>query len=74
MASSGTFAESMSFKEIIVLATSWSGVSDAMMLADPVNLGGRIFIDVTNPLGSSNGVPAQLALCHTDSAGETIQR
>lgn len=73
-ASSGTFAEASSFGEIIVLATSWSGASNAIRLADPMNLEGKILIDVTNPLDFSNGVPPQLALGHSDSAGETIQR
>ena len=74
MASSGTFAESSSFGEIIVLATSWSGASNAIRLADPMNLEGKILIDVTNPLNYTKGVPPQLALGHSDSVGETIQR
>ncbi|MEJ7641118.1 MAG: NAD(P)-binding domain-containing protein [Candidatus Nitrosocosmicus sp.] len=74
IASSGTFAESSSFGDIIVLATSWSGASNAIRLADPMNLEGKILIDVTNPLDFSKGVPPQLALGHSDSAGETIQR
>jgi hypothetical protein len=73
-ASSGTFAEASSFGEIVVLATSWSGASNAIRLADPVNLEGKITIDVTNPLDFSLGVPPQLALGHSDSGGETIQR
>lgn len=73
-ASSGTFAEASSFGEIVVLATSWSGASNAIRLANPVNLEGKITIDVTNPLDFSRGVPPQLALGHSDSAGETIQR
>jgi predicted dinucleotide-binding enzyme len=73
-ASSGTFAEASSFGEIIVLATSWFGASNAIRLADPKNLEGKILIDVTNPLDFSNGVPPRLALGHSDSAGETVQR
>jgi predicted dinucleotide-binding enzyme len=73
-ANSGTFAESSSFGEIIVLATSWSGATNALNLADPMNFKGKILIDVTNPLDFSKGVPPQLALGHSDSAGETIQR
>ncbi|HYO05720.1 MAG TPA: NAD(P)-binding domain-containing protein [Phototrophicaceae bacterium] len=73
-ASSGTFAEASSFGEIVVLATSWSGASNAIRLANSVNLEGKITIDVTNPLDFSLGVPPQLALGHSDSAGETIQR
>ena len=40
-ASSGTFAEASSFGEIIVLATSWPGISNAIRLADPMNLEGK---------------------------------
>ncbi len=71
-ASPGTFAEASSFGEIIVLATSWSGASNAIRLADPTSLEGKILIDVTNPLYFSNDVPPQLALGHSDSAGETM--
>ena len=57
-----------------MLATSWFGASNAIRLADPMNLEGKILIDVTNPLDFSNGVPPRPALGHSDSAGETIQR
>lgn len=57
-----------------MLATSWSGASNAIRLADPMNLDGKILIDVTNPLDFSKGVPPQLAQGHSDSAVETIQR
>ncbi len=73
-ASSGTFAEASSFGEIIVLATSWSDASNAIRLADPMNLEGKVLIDVANPLDFSYGVPPRPALGHSDSAGETIHR
>lgn len=73
-ASSGTFAEAASFGELDILATSWSGAIDAINMADPRNFAGKILIDVTNPLDFSKGMPPRLALGHTDSAGETVQR
>jgi len=73
-ASSGTFADTAIFGEIIVLATLWTGTSEAIRLADPQNLANKVVIDVTNPLDFSKGMPPSLALGHTDSAGETIQR
>jgi predicted dinucleotide-binding enzyme len=73
-ATSGTFAEATNFGEIIVLATSWLGASNAIKMSDPTGFKGKILIDVTNPLDFSKGVPPKLALGHTDSAGETIQR
>jgi predicted dinucleotide-binding enzyme len=43
-------------------------------MADSNNFVGKILIDVTNPLDFSTGMPPRLALGHTDSAGENIQR
>ena len=40
----------------------------------PKNFAGKIVIDVTNPLDFSKGVPPRLAVGHTDSAGEIVQR
>jgi predicted dinucleotide-binding enzyme len=73
-ASSGTFADTAGFGEIIVLATLWTGTSEAIHLANPTNLVNKIIIDVTNPLDFSKGMPPTLAVGHTDSAGETVQR
>jgi 8-hydroxy-5-deazaflavin:NADPH oxidoreductase len=73
--SAGTFVEAASFGEIIVIATSWDGTANAIEMADPKkNLAGKIVIDVTNPLDFSQGMPPKLALGHSDSAGETVQR
>ncbi len=72
--SSGTFAEAASFRELDLIATSWAGTVDAIVMADPNNLAGKVVIDVTNPLDFSKGMPPRLAIGHTDSAGETVQR
>jgi 8-hydroxy-5-deazaflavin:NADPH oxidoreductase len=71
--SSGTFAEAASFGELDLIATLWAGTADAIKMADPKNFAGKIVI-VTNPLDFSKGIPSRLAIGHTDSAGETIQR
>lgn len=73
-ASSGTFADTATFGELVVLATLWEGTADAIQLANSTNLAKKIVIDVTNPLDFSKGMPPTLALGHTDSAGETVQR
>jgi predicted dinucleotide-binding enzyme len=73
-ASSGTFADTASFGELDVLATLWAGTADAIRMADPSNFAGKVVIDVTNPLDFSKGMPPRLAIGHTDSAGETVQR
>lgn len=71
---SGTFAEAASFGELVVIATLWSGTVNAIKMADPKNFANKIVIDVTNPLDFSNGMPPRLAVGHTDSAGEIVQR
>jgi len=69
-----TFAEAASFAEVAVLATSWSGTESAIKLAGPGHLYGKVVIDATNPLIIVPGGPPALALGHTDSGGEQVQR
>ena len=73
-ASAGTFAEAAAFGELAVLCTIWTGAENAIQLAGPNNLNGKVVIDTTNPLDFSGGIPPKLAVGHTDSAGERIQR
>src|SRR5271169_2799378 len=73
-ASSGTFAETAAFAEIAVVATSWGGTENALRLAGPENLRGKVVVDVTNPVVLAPGRSPELALGHTDSAGEQVQR
>jgi len=56
------------------LATLWSGTENAIKLAGPANLAGKVVIDTTNPLlFRPNAMPA-LAVGANDSAGEQVQR
>ena len=73
-ASSGTFEAAARFGELIVLATLWSGTENALNLAKPDNFKGKVVIDATNPLVFEEGGPPRLALGHTDSGGEQVQR
>jgi len=73
-ASAGTFAEAAQFADVAVLATLWSGTENAIRLAGPDNLAGKVVIDATNPLVFKSGAPPALALGHTDSGGEQVQR
>lgn len=73
-ASAGTFADAAAFAEVAVLATLWSGTEHAIRLAEPRNLAGKVVIDATNPLAYHPDAPPSLALGHTDSAGEQVQR
>lgn len=73
-ASAGTFEQAARFGDVVVLATSWSGTDNAIRLAGPDHLAGKTVLDVTNPLVfQPNGEP-RLALGHTDSGGEQVQR
>lgn len=74
-ASSGTFAEAARFGELVILATLWSGTENALALAGRENFSGKVLIDATNPLiFNTQGRPPDLALGHTDSGGEQVQR
>jgi 8-hydroxy-5-deazaflavin:NADPH oxidoreductase len=73
-ASTGTFEETAHFADIAVLATLWSGTENALKLAKAENLAGKLVIDVTNPLVMEANQPPRLALGHTDSGGEQVQR
>ncbi len=68
------YADAAKFCEIAVLATPWSGTQNAITLADPKNLAGKVVIDVTNPLKFEEGKPPALAVGGDDSGGEQVQR
>jgi len=73
-ASAGSFAEAAVFGELAVLAILWTGTENAIHLAGPENLAGKVVIDVTNPLlFRPNALPG-LAVGGVDSAGEQVQR
>ncbi|MBS1911305.1 MAG: NAD(P)-binding domain-containing protein [Bacteroidetes bacterium] len=72
-ASAGTFADAAAHGEIVMLCTSWSGLENAIALATPANVAGKVVLDVTNPLDFSQGTPPRLAVGHTTSGGELVQ-
>jgi predicted dinucleotide-binding enzyme len=73
-ASAGTFAETAAFADLALLATLWTGTESAIHLAGAANLDGKVVIDLVNPLVFPPAGPPTLALGHTDSAGEQVQR
>jgi 8-hydroxy-5-deazaflavin:NADPH oxidoreductase len=73
-ASAGTFADAARFGDIVVLALLWKGTENALKLAGADNLAGKVVIDATNPLDFDQGVPPTLAIGHTNSSGEQVQR
>jgi predicted dinucleotide-binding enzyme len=70
----GTLPEAAAHGEIVVNATAGAASLDALRDAGAARLGGRILIDVANPLDFSKGMPPSLSVCNTDSLGEQIQR
>lgn len=72
-ASSGTFADAARFGEVLVIATLWEGTAQALQSAGTEPFAGKVVLDVTNPLDFSSGQP-RLAVGHTDSGAEQIQR
>lgn len=73
-ASGGTFAEAAKFGDVIFLCTLWSGTENALKIAGAENFRNKIVIDATNPLIFPPNEPPGLALGHTDSGGEQVQR
>ncbi|MGD9755461.1 MAG: NADPH-dependent F420 reductase [Acidimicrobiia bacterium] len=69
----GTNAAVAAVAEVVVLATAWGGVAEALALAGADNLAGKVLIDVTNPLRFADG-RLELAVGHDDSGGEQVQR
>jgi 8-hydroxy-5-deazaflavin:NADPH oxidoreductase len=68
------FAEVAKWGDLLVVATLWSGTKSALDLAGPASFRGKVVMDVTNPLEFEEGKGARLALGHTDSGGEQVQR
>jgi predicted dinucleotide-binding enzyme len=73
-ARTGSFAEAAAFGEAVVIATLWSGTENALTLAKPDAMAGKLVMDATNPLVFAPNAPPALALGHTDSGGEQVQR
>lgn len=72
-AAAGTLAQAAQFGDVVVLATAWEGTENALTLAGKENLRGKVLVDVTNPLHHGPEGPS-LAVGHTDSGGERVQR
>jgi 8-hydroxy-5-deazaflavin:NADPH oxidoreductase len=69
----GSFAGTAEAAELVVLAARGTAVEQAIATAGPQHFAGKVVIDATNPLDFSGGAPA-LAVGHTDSGGEIVQR
>ncbi|MDQ3822840.1 MAG: NAD(P)-binding domain-containing protein [Actinomycetota bacterium] len=73
-ASAGTFADAAGFGELVFNCTAGAASLEALELAGDDALGGKVVVDVANPLDFSRGMPPTLTVCNTDSLGEQIQR
>ena len=60
------YADAAKFAEVALLCTPWEGTENAIRLADPKNLAGKVVIDVTNPPSPRSPAP--------EPAGEQVQR
>jgi len=69
-----TFAGAAGEAEVIVNATNGQAALPALRSARTHNLLGKVLIDVTNPLATSDTAPPSLFVTNTDSLGEQIQR
>ena len=69
-----TFAGAAEHGEILLLATSGQVSVDVLHMAGAEHLGGKILIDLSNPLDFSAGFPPTLSVCNADSVGEQVQR
>lgn len=72
-ASHGTFADAVSFGEIVFSATLGKASLDALRAAGAGSLEGKVLVDVSNPLDFSMGMPPVLFTGPGDSLGERIQ-
>jgi len=70
----GTFAEAAAHGEMVVNATAGAVSLEVLEQAGENNLGGKILMDIANPLDFSQGMPPTLLVSNTDSLGEQIQR
>ena len=68
------FAEAAAHGELLINATGGSNSLAALEAAGAANIGGKVLIDVGNPLDFSRGMPPTLSVCNDDSLGEQIQR
>jgi predicted dinucleotide-binding enzyme len=72
-ATAASLAEAAKAGDLAFIALPWDGLRAGLEMAGAHNLAGKVVIDATNPIDFSSGAP-QLALGHSDSAGEVAQR
>ena len=73
-ASQGDFARAAAFGEAVFNCTAGAASLDALGMAGAENLGGKLLVDVANPLDFSQGMPPRLTVSNDSSLAEEIQR
>lgn len=73
-ASTGTFADAAAFGEAAFLCLKGEIEMDVVRSVGPGPFGGKIVVDVSNPLDFSRGMPPSLSICNTNSLGEEVQK
>jgi 8-hydroxy-5-deazaflavin:NADPH oxidoreductase len=68
------YADVAADADLVVNATSGTGSLSALGMVGAEALGGKVLLDVANPLDTSAGFPPTLAVKDTDSLAEGIQR
>lgn len=72
-AQAASLVDAARMADMAVLALPWSAIASALTPGLANALSGKVVIDATNPLDFAGGKPS-LAVGHTNSAGETVQR
>ena len=72
-ATAASHVEAARQADLAVIALPWDAIADTLTPGLANALAGKIVIDASNPLDFNAGKPA-LAIGHTNSAGETVQR
>jgi len=70
----GTFADAAAAGDVVFNCTAGAASLQALELAGPDNLRGKIMLELANPLDFSRGMPPTLTVCNDDSLAEQIQR
>ncbi len=72
-ASEGSFADAAEYGETVVNATSGVASLAALEQAGAERIGGKVLIDIANPLDFSQGMPPTLVYVNETSLGEEVQ-
>jgi len=70
----GTFADAARHGEVVILSVNAVNTESALDAAGRDVLGGKVVIDLTNPMDFSQGIPPKFTATVGNSLGEKVQR